>query len=63
MAFTKSNEYYQYKINNIKKAICGTKEALKTLTIQKQIESHESYILSCQHNLKVAMEEYKNFKG
>jgi len=61
MAFKKTQPYFERKIVNILQAIDGTRENMKKLTIQRQIDAHNSQISSYQQSLVKARADYSHF--
>ena len=63
MAFTKTNNYYEYKLQNIKRAISATKNEIANATEQRQIDAQTSYLTSCEKELEKTENDYKGFQN
>ncbi len=61
--FVQTEAYWGRKLENIKVAIAGVEARLSTLTVQKEIDAHESYLKCLKKNLASEEVKYAEWKA
>jgi len=61
MTFSPDADYWARKLDNIRRAIEGTKATLEGLTEQRQIDAHQAQLESYERSYAVTWQKYCNW--